>query len=269
MALLAKITKAQLAELPEALRGEYKDDGDGENFTLDVTPVGDFLLKDVGALHRDLSAERDALREAKGALTEYQGLFATAAEAKRAKELAAKAADGGKGGEKAQEQLDALRQELQAKAERDLSSEREKTAAVTQRLHQRLLETEAVQAITKHKGSVTLLKPLVLGQLKVVEQTNPDGSVSEVTRVVDPASGHEVVSRRPGSTGPMSADELVETMKGSGDPDLLRAFDGAGKSGGGPRDGGGGGPARNSLTSIADPTERMVAYREQGGGDQV
>lgn len=138
-------------------------------------------------------------------------------------DLAAKAAKGGKAGEEAQRQLDAVRQQA-AKDKNDAVAEIAKERDAMQgSLFKYMVGDVANTALNEHKGNPLFLRPHIDAQTKVVKQD--DGSYA--VRVLD----NQGNIRYNGEGNPMTVPELVAAMKK--DERFAAAFEGRVAAGGG------------------------------------
>lgn len=234
MALLAIVTKAAYDALPEGLKKEYKDTGDGAHFALDVTPVEItragkreyYGLEDVHGLKSGLQKERADAEELRKIAKNFEGM-----DAKEAKEAIARlkalgenpAAD-----EKVKAQIDSITKQLSDKHKTELDALRKTESELEGELSKLLVDQAALNALSKHKlvdGATQLLMPHIKSGVRIVKGENGKRAV----RVVDPITGQDRVSLKTGNNGFMDLDEFVESM--SKDKTFAVAFAGSGASG--------------------------------------
>lgn len=257
MALKALVDSAAHAALPESVRALYR--ADAGRFILDVEPVGDFRLEDVGGLKTALSAERTKAEQLGAASKMFEGLDPAAA-----REALKKVGDMAKWTpeEKVREQIEAQTRQLSEKHGRELESANGKAKTYRGQVEKLMVENKALEALGKHAKSPQLLLPHVLGNVRVVEDEK--GTLRAV--VVD-ARGNPRITNKTGSTDEMSIEELVESMKA--DPVYAPAFNPtpAAGTGSGPNGGGGSGGAKT--VSRSDPEAVSASIADIAAGKVV
>ena len=253
MALKAIISNEELAALGEPLQAEYVE-RDGK-YWLDVTPVGDVKLEDVGGLKRALSSERGKAKEFEKKIEALGDLDPDKAREalEKVEEMANWSPEG-----KVKEQLEAIKSQLSEKHKKELEKAIHDNGSLTAQIEKLLVDSVATQALTdpQIKGNVKLLLPHVRSQVKVLR--GDDGNF--VARVVD-ENGVVKLTNETGSTAPMSIKELVTAMRDT--DEFAPGFGGSGASGSGA--GGsttkGGGRAMRRLTpeEASDPRKYQAA----------
>lgn len=167
MALKAKITKAEHDALPEAMRKEYVDNGDGE-FTLDVDGA-----EDTGALKRALAREKTEAKESRKARE--------LAESELEKERAKHAASGDGNKEKTAKQIE---KEWNDKYTADMGKATALLTATQEHLRQQTAQSLATELFTVPK----IGQKYVIDRIKiasdddgkpVVQFLHEDGTVDE------------------------------------------------------------------------------------------
>lgn len=260
MAFKAAVTKEEYDALPEELKQHYAENNG--QFNLAVTAAMGLDLINADGLKSSLQKERASVKSLITKLESFDDLDPEAARAalKTVDELGDQASVD----EKIAAGLKAKEEQLQAKFQKDLDAQTAKfstdlTAAnkradtLERQLENELVTSAATAAISKAKGSVRLLLPVVRGMVRM--EKRDDGTMAAA--IMD-GSGNPRLSTQAGSMDPMTMDELVEELRG--DNEFARGFDGSGASGGGSSnsDGGGTGGAHTiSNEKAKDP----AAYR--------
>ncbi len=158
-------------------------------------------------------------------------------------------------------EFDKLKEQIVKKHGTEIETEKGISAKLKAALEVKLIDAEAILAISAAKGSTTILLPHVKAQLKVVEQ---DGVF--VARVVDSAGAIRIGDDK---GTPMSIDQLVAEMKAN--DTFAPVFEGTGASGGGANGGTGGNkpPAGEKTMSRKDFNELGVVekadFMKKGG----
>jgi len=229
MALKAILTEDEQNALPEALKGEYKKNADG-NFVLDVIPTSGYALEDVVGLKGALGKERNAREALEQAQKAFEGLDPEAARKALAKleEIKDNPLD-----EKVKAQVDAREKALNEKFAKELGAKDTEIGDYRSQLEEHLVTASATAAIAKHKGVVDLLLPHVKSQVRVEK----DAAGKFTARVIG-ADGHPRISLRQGNSENMTIEELVETMRESDTFGV--AFEGSQSSGTGAENNAGG-----------------------------
>lgn len=259
MALAAIITAAVLATLPEPVKKEYVDAGNG-NFKLDVSAVEGFELADTSKLKSALQKEREASKKATDLLKTFEGIDpdkARDAQTQLEELLKVDPEKKLEAHKKTIEQqlntkYDAERKKLTDQHTSQMSSLTGENKTLDEQLQQVLIQSTALSAITTAKGNPDLLLPLVKQQARLKK----DDKGRRVVEIID-ADGTVRLSSKAGSMDPMSIDEFVEAMKT--DKRYSAAFAGAGASGSGAGAGDRGSGTGNSRfqlteTQAKDPT---------------
>lgn len=214
MALLAILTKAAYGTLPDLLKKEYKDIGDGEHYELDVSPteveIGGkkrtYALEDVGGLKSALQKERTDNQAKDTKLKDYEGLDPKAAREaiKRLKEISEDPTTD----EKVKVKVDSMIKQISEKHAGEIKTYADSNSLLEREIETLLVDNAIAGALQKHKlvdGGAELITPKLKQQVKVVKL---DGG-RRAARVID-ENGQERVSMKKGNNGPMDIDELVE-----------------------------------------------------------
>lgn len=260
--LKAILTSEDFGKLSDPLKAEYKKQEDG-TYLLDVESVSGFALENIQGLKTVIQDRKNDLAAAKERLKAFEGLEPEAARAaiKYKAELEGISAD-----EKVKKQIDGLKAQLQAKHEEEIRRVNDQLTGYKKSVTDLLVGREVMEALAKHEGKPKLLEHVVRGRSEVVYDEKGVPSIV----VVDPVKRLPMVSMRPGNTGNMTVEELVESMKK--DPDYQPAFGGSGRSGGGSGgsngSGGSSGQGNNSDLSKMDPETRLAQIRARGTGSQ-
>lgn len=297
MALLALLTAAAHAALPDALKPHYtkKDDGPfAGSYFLDVTRVeakaedgteAAFAMEDVkslkGALQRERAAKEELDRKVK-AIGDLDPVKAREALAKL-KELG----DNPSNDEKVRQAQEALKTQLETKHGAEVDGFKQQITSYEQQMSEILVDQNALTALSKLKlveGGAKLIMPHIKSRIKVIK--GQDGKL--VAKVIDPKTGRPAISMKQGNNDDMDIDELVESI--SKDKDFKFVFQGSGASGsagaGGSKgkkaptkqrardDDDGGTPADDNPGSTKhgihrkfnDPTSNLIAARERAAG---
>ncbi len=218
-----KLVIDKLEDVPEAIRGEYEQDGKSGKYTLKVDG-----LEDTSGLKSALESERTARKALEKKQKQWEAI------GKSPEEIAALTA--------AHEESERAKLEKKGEYDKMLAQVREQNQKVLDAkeaqinglrgfIDTTLVEGDAARAIAEHKGSIKVLLPHVRAQTKVVEE---DGKFRVV--VVND-KGEPRVN---GEGKPLAISDLVAEMKQS--QDFGRAFEGTGHSGGGTPPGQGGQP---------------------------
>ena len=241
MALKAIANKEEFGSFPEDVQAHYSEDASNpEVFRLSVTPANGVELADVAGLKSALQKERDQAATLKTSLSSFDGL--DAAEARTAlEELEALKKDGGgsKTRDEVRAELDATyitkfnadKDTLTRKFTTDVESRDQKIGMLAKQLERKIIDGDAMTAITKAGGSLELILPLVRNVTKAVELE----SGARVPRIFD-TNGQERMSPKAGSSDPMTIEEYVTELRS--DQVYARAFDASGQSGSGATGGG-------------------------------
>lgn len=221
----AKITKDEFNALPEALRKEYKEQGD--KYLLIVDSVDGWALEDVTGLRSALGKERDNATNATRELTQLREQFKDIDPtlARDALDKVGKMKDwlpDERVKETVKQNVQAARQEMQTK----LDEANKSLQTVTSQLEAELIDARATKAISDAKGKVGLMLPHVKGRMKMAKDANG----RYVVQVLD-KSGNPAYSAKSGNGDPMPLAELLESFKT--DPDFTSAFEASGSSGSG------------------------------------
>lgn len=211
-----------LDDVPEVMREHYKDRTEG-GYVLQVEAVSGFSLEDVSGLKDTLSSTREKLRKNREKLEAYGDLSPESA-----KDSAQKVIDMANWTpeEKVQQQIKAREQQLMERHSKEIRDRDTKLDNLKTSLEKNLITTAASAAITRHKGVPELLLPVVQRSVRMVEHNG-----EFIAQVIDDRTGDPMISRKSGSTDPMSIDEFVEGLKST--PEFGRAFEGVGATGSG------------------------------------
>lgn len=267
--------KARLASLDGVADDvtKFYVEKDGE-FVLDVEPVNGFGLDDTRKLKNSLSAERSVTKKLHAFLEalvpfeiaeqDEKGNF-TAIHADKIAALREAAEKAGKGGGgTADPDLENIKREFADKEKRfsekfraDLEAKDKMIAQLNGQLEKEILESNAVSAINKSEGDVTLLLPHVMRWLK----TERDSSGRLVPRVIrEDGEGIRLTDKQ--GSDPMTIEEFVGSLKNRAP--FNRAFAGSGASGGGSTgdNGAAGGHAGGRFVLSRQDAGDPVKYRE-------
>lgn len=241
-----------LDKVDESLRKFYKEQ-DGK-FVLDVED------EDVTALKNALQAERNANKEYKKKVPELESKLASLEE--DLEKARAKGADQ-KDKDAIKAEIDRVTAQLTEKYTKEIDTFKSQNESLKTTVNRTILENEAIAALTAAKGKTKVLLPHVQRNLKVVEE---DGKF--VVRVIND-KGEELISKKSGSTEPMSVHEYVESLRNDEEFGLL--FEGTNNSGSGSSrtsNGGtsGGGYVPKSIKEVKEkfPGGRVAFIKEHG-----
>jgi hypothetical protein len=253
---------AKLEDAAEADRARYKELAGGGGFILDIENVegSGYRYEDVLELKKGLVGARSKISSMQKELMAFEGFKPDEVLTLREELEQLRIAGDGKG----KEALERLKKELGEKHQRELDKAAQDIKARDRQLAELdgLLDTEAVDAaagtaLTKHRGDDILL-PHVKAMLRSVK--GPDGKKRQV-RVIDPATGNEVMSSRSGSMDPMTPDELVESMKTKYPKNFsVEVASGSGANGGAPQPGSNG-ALRLTRDQMRDPNVYEAAKK--------
>lgn len=255
MALLARISKDDHAKLADHFKPEYKAAGD--EFVLDVTPVGGWVLEDVGGLKATLSDRKKKHEDAQAIVAAYGDLTPEAARAAVEKLTSL---DGLDGKEKIEARIASITTQLEAKFKGENAKTAEEREALRAELYETLVDREATAAIAATGAPVDVLLPHVRTQIKVEKDSN--GKHRAV--VIYAENSNPRMSMKSGSNDPMSIAELVEEFRTK--KQFMPLFPGSKASGGG-ADGSAGrkqtGNEQPTIDPNLPPVERMKIARRQ------
>lgn len=263
MALKAIANKEEFSGFNEDVQSHYSPDTSNPDvFRLSVTPIEGIELANVSGLKSALQKERNQVASLKTSLSSFDGLVAE--EARTAlEELEAIKKDGGgnKTRDEVRAELDATysskfsadKDSLTKKFTTDLDVRDKKISLLANQLEKRIVDGEAVTAITKAGGSIELILPLIRNTTKVVELENG----TRVPRIFD-SSDQERMSPKAGSSDPMTIEEYVTELRG--DKVYARAFNASGQSGSGAT-GGGDIETSNALILSPEAAKDPLRYR--------
>ena len=205
-----------LEAVPEPVREFYRADADGKRFILDAEDMG------TGAeeMRRALARVKDDNRKKGDTLSRYAALGKSPEEIENllARETERERAEAEKKG-----QFDKLLVQKDEQYTKELSKKDAERTAALSLVERYVLDAEIAKAVAAHKGMLKLLAPLVKAQLQALSENG----IYRVA-VVD-ADGDE--RHNPKTNAPMTVAELVAEMRN--DPDLGRAFESSGTTGGG------------------------------------
>jgi len=225
----AQVNAEQFEKLSKDLQAEYGQPDEQGWRTLVVQPTNGLSLDKNEDLKKALSSERGARSEKEKALNTYvddEGKPLDPARARSAMKKA-KEMDSWTPSDKAREQLEAMKVQLEEKHGAEAKTLQEKIAKMEKGLHKAVKVAALNSAIAKAKGRAPLLVPALERMVDVRE----DPHTGEFRAVVLDESGNERMSLRTGSREAMSVEEFVESFKSN--PDYQPAFDGTGTSGSG------------------------------------
>jgi hypothetical protein len=254
-----------LDDLPEMLHDQYKKNDEDGKFHL-IPPEGFESASDVKGLKTALEKEREAAREAARKLKAVQeansGIDREKYEALLEKERTAEEEKLKKAGE-----WDKMREQMVSKHGEALSAKDKEIQRLTQEINAIKRDVAVVEAISKAKGNVELLKPHVLSRVKLnmddfsVQVLEADGTTPKVD----------------GNGNPVTIDALVGEMSSS--KTFASAFAGSTESGSGsvPQKGGegnananGGKPIQKEGLRRSQMTERQkIDYQKEYGLDAL
>lgn len=256
MALKAIVEK--LDDIPEAIRGEYKefDLADGKKaFRLDVTATNGYELEDVSGLRGTLSKEMTKRKNLEKEVEKYKDIDPDRAREALAKLEEFENIDPTKEADKiANTKFEAAKAQLLKKHSDEMNGEKTKSSKYRTKIDRLMIDSVAKSAIADLKGSIELLLPHIQTQTRVVE----DGEDFKV-EVID-KDGNVRIGNSQGQ--PMTIKELVTEMRNS--ETFGRAFEGDGQSGGGKRHGNGGGGSPTLKRSQMTAKEKADYQREHG-----
>ncbi len=234
MALLAVITsKEEYDKLPDAIKSEYKEEG--EIYILDVTQAEVEIngkkhvygMEDVHGLKNALQSERSSTSELKKQLKTFEKIKDPEAALAAIQKLEAMGDDPDIES-RVKEQVESTKRQLEKKFGDELKVEQDKNAELDTEINRLLVDQQAMTTLSKYKlvdGGATLLMPHVKSKVVIVK--NDEGK--REARVLDDDGKTHKVSLRKGETGFMGIDELIENM--SKDKTYSVAFQGTEASG--------------------------------------
>lgn len=246
MAKLAAVVES-LDTVPETQRDLYVKGSDNK-FWLD-TDYKDEIDKiaknrdDILGEKKGLKGVEDMLKEAGVKPSDIKQILKERKEAAEKKALEA--------GE-----FDKVRQQIVDQHTAELGKRDQRESALVGTISELMVDARAVEAITKAKGSVRLLLPVVKARAQVKET---DGKFNLV--VTDDKGVPQV---RGTKSEPMTLDQLVEELKA--DKEYAGAFDGTGASGSGaPASGArGGAPGITSRSQLKNSKAKSDYIKEHG-----
>lgn len=229
--------------LPEAVAAEYSEVkiGDDTKYRLDVTPVGDLALGEIGKVQKALQTERKTRDELKKQLDAYKGDDGELVPAENAlnaiktlDELGDEASVDAKvkAGLKAKEQqladkYAAQERQLLDKHQGEVKTLNENLTVTTKQLERALIDQQATMAIAENNGSPELLLPIIRSTTRMVRGDDGEHRVEVIG-----SDGNSRLSQKPGSgTEHMTISEYVELLRE--DDKFGRAFESSGASGSG------------------------------------
>jgi hypothetical protein len=215
MALPSIVTKDDLSKLDEAARGHYiqipaeqakaSKLADGEWYRIDATPVHGWGIEPVASLKAALGAERSNVDSLTSKLKDYEPLGPASDAAK----LIAKAKnmDDYTPTEQAKAARQAAIDELSAKHEAEMKSLREQVASLDAESDTYVRDGRLISLLSPHAVDPQAVAKLLRDQVKKVRK---DGKPALV--VVD-ANGNPRISMKPGHSGDMTEEELIDEWK--------------------------------------------------------
>lgn len=257
-----------LDSIDENLREHYKP-GEGElqgKFVLDgTTPSGvDLRIVPVQGLQSALTAEREAVKELKAKVKNFEGI-----DPDKARDALTRIEkfDSGQLDAKDKATLDKLKTDLEAqytsradavtkKMQEQLEAEQSKAEKYLNALRNSTLDSAISQACAQHKANVKLLRYPIKERTRI--EIGEDGTPS--IAVLDDR-GSVMLTRKGNSTDNMSLSEFVGTVLKE-DPDYASVFEGSGAAGSGR-----GGTSVNFKGSnlSSNPATKLSQIREQQG----
>lgn len=221
MVLKTKLLQAGYDSLSPELKKEYKKVNDF--YVIDGEAVDGWNVEDVSALRNALQTDRNELSTLKATLKTFDGIDPV----KTKTDLAAYAALLADPSNKKLSEAEraSLTKQLEEKHTAELTKFKEENTFYKSQVEKVLRENTAITAISEAKGSTKLLLPIVMSAIKV---DTVDGNL--VPRIVD-EKGQVRITRKSGSTDPMTIKEYVESLKEV--PDYRPAFSAGNMSGGG------------------------------------
>lgn len=243
MALKARLNKQDHSALAEAIRAEYREDGD--EFVLDVTPVGGYALEDlsglkttVGKLKSENKTLKDQVKayEVDGELVDPDQVQTALKTLKELGNLSPQ--------QLAEEKVKSALKQAEEKFNKTLGTKDGEVKELSAAIERVMVDQAATAAIASKKGNVKLLLPHVKGFVKVVK----DGKDFKV-QVVD-HEGNPKIHVEKGKTSEMTLEQLIDEMSGS--DDFASAFEATGKAGGQTKPDAGKGAGRPKVISSSD-----------------
>ena len=212
-----KLVLDSLDGVAEDVAKEYEEK-DGK-FVLQTEAAGGLAVEDVTGLKNALSAERKSVTDLKKALKSFDGIEDPKAALKAIKKVEEMADwDPDKA---TAERVEALKAQLVKAHQAELKAANDKAERMESQLKGVLVESAAIDALTKEGGRVGLMLPHVLNRVTMREA---DGKY--IAEVLD-ENGNPAIGD--GQGNPMTIPQLVTSMKGT--DDYAAAFDGTGQSG--------------------------------------
>lgn len=245
MALKARITAAEYQALAEALRKEYKADGDA--FIIDVVAAEGYDLQNIAGLTSALSKLKGENSAQKAQLKAFEvdgealDPVAAAKALKRVTEL--EALDPKK---LAEEQVKSALEQAKVGFQKELGAVKARAELLEGNLRGVMVDQVATAALAAKGGNVKLLLPHVRSALKMVEE---DGKFK--VKVLG-ADGNPRIVVANGSAVDMTIEDLVGEMAGSQDFGAAFSAKGAPGPGGKPSDGSGAPPGSARVVRASD-----------------
>jgi hypothetical protein len=258
MTLAAIIKEEVLTSLSDDLKKEYKKQSNG-TFLLDVTAVDGFALEDVRGLKSALSSERTTRESAENKLKSFEGLDVDKARdaIKKVQEMENWTPE-----QKVKEQIATIKTQMEEKHRGELTKKEEEVSMLTQQLQKKMIDSEAIKAISENGGSPKSASVLLypIRELTRMRKTDKGDFVVEVIGT----DGNPRISPASGSTSPMSISELVAEMKNN--EAYAPLFDGTGATGTGatPSTTTRTGKITNEELGKLPPAERLKKANEMG-----
>lgn len=219
---LLKLAVEKLEDIPEAVRGYYKQGQDGK-FVLDAELPTSAGSEDVANLKTALAKEREDRRKAREDLEKFRDQNGNLLDAERAKAALLETQKAEEEKAKAAGKWEELKQQMAEKHKSELKKLEDTTAKTHRMLEKLVVDEAATRAISAAGGKVKVLAPLIRQHLKMVEE---DG---EPRAVVVDAKGDPRIGDAKGN--PMTIEQLVEEFKN--DPDYGANFQSSGATGSG------------------------------------
>lgn len=238
-----RIVADSLTDLPEGLRQAAKQSG--EKFVVEALADG-WAVENVQGLKRALEEEREASAAAKARAKAFDGL--DPAQAAAAREALEKLQAGQLKGSK---EIEDWRLSVEKKMAEERAKLEAKLNARTAALRDRMVKGELAPVVAKMGGSESMDAILTLAQQFVRIDEDADGNLKH--SIVD-AGGKPRVTKKSGSSDPMSFDELIAEMRDASSTRGLFKAQATGGSGGGSQTGG--------ASRAANPGQQLLSARE-------
>lgn len=225
MPLKARVTT--IDDVEESKRDLYKAVDGG--FVIDVEPVDGFRLENVDGLTSTLAKKERDITALKTEAKAWEGIDLDEARDAlgRLEEIKTFSKD-----EKVAEQIRAAEKAVRDQFAKDLDEKDKALNKHTSQIDVLLVDSVANAAIAKHEGIPELLLPAIKSAIRVGADDKGNRKVT-----VNDAKGQPAFVIREGNAVPKSIDDLVAEWKDN--ENMMGAFKGTGRSGGGASPGGG------------------------------